>query len=244
MPNNLPADPARRGRRADLGRATPGRPNHRLDWAGRGESPFQVIAGLPNVSHPGPPNVVPHYRSDVKQRDSPHALSTATTEAFPSAPLRTHRQGQPSTRPLPHQTTRVWDSTVPAQPSVAPARPRRSPCAGSSDRQRPRPRSALPRQGGAREHPDRSLADQPFQPRSALEHLGGPPVLAERPARPPSEDSTVDEAERSLRIPSRPPVDRRPIGCAPSDPEALDSFVRPPRRSCKAGGRSFHPAQL
>ncbi len=244
MLNNLPANPARRARRADLGRATPGRPHHRLDCAGSEEAPVQVIAGLLNVSHPGLPNVAPQCRSDVGQRDSPHALSTATTEAFPCARLRTHRQGQPSTRPLPHQTTRVWDSTAPARPSVAPARPRRPPCAGSSDRQRPRPLSALPRQGGAREHRDRSLADQLFRPRSGIEHLGARPVLAEPPARSRSEDSTIDEAERSLRIPSRPPVDRRPIGCAPSDPEAPDSLVRPPRRSCKAGGRSFHPAQL
>src|SRR4029453_6516652 len=201
MPNNLPANPARRGRRADLGRATPGRPNHTLDCAGSEEAPVQVIAGLPNVSRPGHPNVAPQSRSGVGHQDSPNALSTATTEAFPSAPLRTHRQGQPSTRPLPHQSTRVWDSTVPAQPSVAPARPHRSPCAGSSDHQWSRPRLALPKQGGARGHRDRSLPDQPFQPRSGIEHLGAPPVLAERPARSPSEDSTIDEAERSLRIP-------------------------------------------
>ncbi len=182
MLNNLPANPARRARRADLGRATPGRPHHRLDCAGSEEAPVQAIAGLPNVSHLGHPNVTPPSRSDVGHQDSPNALSTATTEAFPCARLRTHRQGQPSTRLVPHQTTRVWDSTAPAQPSVAPARPRRSPCAGSSDRRRPRPRSALPRQGGAREHRDRSLADQPFRPRSGIEHLGVPPVLAERPA--------------------------------------------------------------
>src|SRR4029453_9188996 len=244
MPNNLPANPARRGRRADLGRATPGRPNHTLDCAGSEEAPVQGIAGLPNVSRPGHPNVAPQSGSGVGHQDSPNALSTATTEAFPSAPLRTHRQGQPSTRPLPHQTTRVWDSKAPARPSVAPARPHPPPCAGSSDRQRPRPLSALPRQGGAREHRDRSLVDQPFQPRSGFEHLAARPVLAEPPARSPSENSTIDEAERSLRIPLRPPVDRRPLRCAPPEPEAPDSLVRPPRRSCKAGGRSFHPARL
>ena len=218
MLSNLPANPARRRRDVrDLGRATPGRPHHRLDCAGSGEAPVQAIAGLPNVSHPGHPNVTPPVvrtwdirilRNALSQppRDRSVSMRTiANTSARPAFNTSAAASGDPS----------LGFDSAPARPSVAPARPRRSPCAGSSDRQRPRPRSAFQGQGGAREHRDRSLgADQPFRPHSGIEHLGVPPVLAERPAQSRSEDSTIDEAERSLRIPFATPVDRQPVGCA------------------------------
>ena len=195
MLNNLPANPARRARRSDPGRATPGRPNHRLDCAGSEEAPVQVIAGLLNVSHPGPPNVTPQSRSGVGHQDSPNALSTATIEAFNAHDcehigkaslqhVRCHiRRPEFGIRKRPH-----------GQASHLPVRiPRRAP-----DRRIVNGLGRDQRFQGKAAHASivtGSLADQPFRPRSGIEHLGARPVLAEPPARSPSENSTIDEAE-------------------------------------------------